>query len=54
MPVMGGEQMYQALKTLGVPARLVVYPGEHHVFARPSFILDLEARYSEWLKTYVN
>ena len=54
VPVMGGEQMYQALKTLGVPARLVVYPGEHHVFVRPSFIVDLEARYTEWLRTYVN
>ena len=35
VPVAGGEQMYQALRTLGVPAQLVVYPGEHHVLTRP-------------------
>jgi dipeptidyl aminopeptidase/acylaminoacyl peptidase len=53
VPVSGGEQMYQALKTLGVPATLVVYPGQHHVFTRPSFVKDLEERMSEWLHRYV-
>jgi dipeptidyl aminopeptidase/acylaminoacyl peptidase len=38
---------------LGVPARLVVYPGEHHVFTRPSFVVDLEARMSAWLGEYI-
>jgi dipeptidyl aminopeptidase/acylaminoacyl peptidase len=52
VPVSGGEQMYQALRTLGVPAQLVVYPGEHHVFTRPSFIKDLEERMSDWLNRY--
>ncbi|MDB6085598.1 MAG: WD40-like beta Propeller containing protein, partial [Gammaproteobacteria bacterium] len=41
VPISGGEQMYQSLRTLGVPARLVVYPNEHHVFTRPSFVKDL-------------
>ena len=27
VPILGGEQMYQALTTLGVPTELVVYPG---------------------------
>ncbi len=53
VPVIGGEQMYQALRTLSVPARLVVYPGEHHVFSRPSFVVDLEKRMATWLSTYV-
>ena len=53
VPVSGGEQMYQALKTLGVPATLVVYPGQHHVFTRPSFVKDLEERMSQWLQRYV-
>ena len=30
VPVQNSEQMYQALRRLGVPTRLVVYPGEHH------------------------
>ena len=53
VPVSGGEQMYQALRTLGVPAQLVVYPEQHHVFTRPSFVKDLEERMSDWLERYV-
>jgi dipeptidyl aminopeptidase/acylaminoacyl peptidase len=53
VPIIGGEQMYQALRTLGVPAQLVVYPGEHHVFTRPSFVEDLAERMSRWLDRYI-
>lgn len=53
VPIVGGEQMYQALRTLGVPAQLVVYPGEHHVFTRPSFVEDLAERMSGWLDRYI-
>jgi dipeptidyl aminopeptidase/acylaminoacyl peptidase len=54
VPIIGGEQMYQSLRTLSVPARLIVYPGEHHVFTRPSFVVDLAGRMSEWLGEYVH
>jgi dipeptidyl aminopeptidase/acylaminoacyl peptidase len=53
VPIIGGEQMYQSLRTLGVPAQLVVYPGQHHVFTRPSFVVDLAHRMSDWLDRYV-
>ena len=53
VPINGGEQMYQALRTLGVPAQLIVYPGQHHVFTRPSFLVDLAHRMSDWLDRYV-
>jgi dipeptidyl aminopeptidase/acylaminoacyl peptidase len=53
VPINGGEQMYQAMRTLGVPAQLVVYPGQHHVFTRPSFVVDLAHRMSDWLDSYV-
>lgn len=53
VPVGGGEQMYQALRTLNVPAQLVVYPGQHHVFTRPSFVKDLAERTSAWLDRYI-
>jgi dipeptidyl aminopeptidase/acylaminoacyl peptidase len=53
VPIIGGEQMYQSLRTLGVPAELVVYPGQHHVFTRPSFIKDLAERTSLWLDRYI-
>ena len=53
VPVAGGEQMYQALKTLGIPAQLVVYPGEFHVFTRPSFLMDRSQRYLAWMDRYL-
>jgi len=53
VPVAGGEQMYQALRTLGVPSRLVIYPGEYHVLTRPSFLVDRTRRYLEWMDRYV-
>ena len=30
VPLIHSEQMYQALRRLGVPTELVVYPGESH------------------------
>jgi dipeptidyl aminopeptidase/acylaminoacyl peptidase len=53
VPLAGGEQMYQALRTLGIPAQLVVYPGEYHVLTRPSFIVDRSRRYLEWMDRYL-
>ena len=53
VPVAGGEQMYQALRTLGVPAQLIVYPGEYHVLTRPSFLLDRFRRYLDWMDKYL-
>jgi dipeptidyl aminopeptidase/acylaminoacyl peptidase len=53
VPIIGGEQMYQSLRTLGVPAQLIVYPGQHHVFTRPSFVKDLAERMSVWLDRYL-
>lgn len=49
VPLNGGEQMYEALKSLQVPAELIVYPGQFHGFTRPSFIRD---RYERWFGWY--
>jgi len=53
VPIGGGEQMYQALRTLGVPAQLIVYPGEYHVLTRPSFLADRFRRYLDWMQKYL-
>lgn len=52
-PIINGEQLYQSLKWLGVPTLLVVYPGESHEIARPSFIKDYYERYLFWFGHYV-
>jgi dipeptidyl aminopeptidase/acylaminoacyl peptidase len=53
VPLVGGEQMYQALQTLHVPTELVVYPGQFHGFTRPSFIRDRYQRYFDWYDKWV-
>ncbi|HNP35524.1 MAG TPA: S9 family peptidase [Woeseiaceae bacterium] len=53
VPIIGGEQMYQALKSLGVPTQLVIYPGEYHTFSSPTFDKDVFERYAAWLGTYL-
>jgi dipeptidyl aminopeptidase/acylaminoacyl peptidase len=53
VPVVGGEQMYEALRTLGVPTALVIYPGQFHGLTRPSFIRDRLQRYLAWFDRYL-
>ena len=42
-----------ALKSLGVDAQLVVYPGQFHGISRPSFVLDRYQRYLGWYDKYL-
>jgi dipeptidyl aminopeptidase/acylaminoacyl peptidase len=53
VPILGGEQMYLALRTLGVPAQLIVYPGEYHTLTRPSFLKDRAERMAAWYTQYL-
>ena len=53
VPLAGSEQMYQALRAQGIPAQLVVYPGENHLFTRPSHIYDRIQRYLAWFDRYL-
>jgi dipeptidyl aminopeptidase/acylaminoacyl peptidase len=53
VPILGGEQMYQALKSLGRTTELVIYPGEFHEFTTPSHIQDRLRRYLAWYGHYV-
>jgi dipeptidyl aminopeptidase/acylaminoacyl peptidase len=53
VPILGGEQMYQALRSLGRPAELVVYPGQFHGFTRPSYIRDRYERWLAWWDKYL-
>jgi dipeptidyl aminopeptidase/acylaminoacyl peptidase len=53
VPIGGGEQMYQALRSLGVPTELVIYPGQFHLLTRPSYIQDRMERYLDWFGRYL-
>ena len=54
VPLAGGEQMYQALSSLGVPAQLVIYPNSNHGITRPSYQKDRIERYLAWYGKYLN
>jgi dipeptidyl aminopeptidase/acylaminoacyl peptidase len=53
VPIIGSEQMYQALRSLGRTTELVVYPGEYHGFTTPSHIKDRFERYLAWYAHFV-
>jgi dipeptidyl aminopeptidase/acylaminoacyl peptidase len=53
VPVQGSQQMYQALRSLGVDTQLIIYPNENHGIARPSYVKDRYERYLAWYEKYV-
>ena len=53
VPLLGSEQMYQALRSLGVDAQLVIYPGQFHSLTTPSYKKDRLERYLDWYARYL-
>ncbi len=53
VPIINSEQLYLALKRLGVPTELVVYPGEYHGIDTPSMADDLRRRYLAWFERHL-
>ena len=53
VPLLGGEQMYQALRSLGVETELVIYPNQFHGITIPSYKKDRLERYVAWYDKYL-
>ena len=53
VPIIGSEQMYQALKSLGVETRLVIYPGQFHGLTTPSYNRDRLERFLAWYDQFL-
>ena len=53
VPITQAEEMYTALRKLGVDATLARYPGEGHGFHRPVFIMDSNKRLFDWFDRYL-
>jgi dipeptidyl aminopeptidase/acylaminoacyl peptidase len=53
VPLLGGEQMYEALRSLGVDSQLVVYPNQSHGLTVPSYKKDRLTRYLAWYDKYL-
>jgi len=53
VPLVNSEQLYQALRRLGRTTELVIYPGQGHGIARPSYQKDRYERYLAWYGKFV-
>ena len=53
VPLSGSEQMYQALRSLGVATELVIYPDQRHSITVPSYRVDRLQRYVAWYEKYL-
>jgi dipeptidyl aminopeptidase/acylaminoacyl peptidase len=53
VPLAGSEQMYQALRSLGVETQLMIYPNQTHGISRPSYVRDRFERYLAWYDKYL-
>ena len=53
VPIEGSQQMYQALRSLGIDTQLIIYPNENHGIQRPSYQRDRMERYLAWYEKYL-
>lgn len=48
VPLHNSEQMYEALKSLGVDTQLIIYPEQSHDISKPTYLRDRLQRYLNW------
>jgi len=53
VPVGQAEELYSALRELGVPVELVVYPREGHQVRERDHVLDQRERILRWLAAHL-
>jgi dipeptidyl aminopeptidase/acylaminoacyl peptidase len=53
VPLLNSEQMYQALRSLGVPTRLIIYPNQFHGISKPSYQRHRWEQYLAWFGQYL-
>jgi dipeptidyl aminopeptidase/acylaminoacyl peptidase len=53
VPCSHSRLLYRALRERGVETDLMIYPGEGHVFGRPSVVRDMLERALSWLETHL-
>ena len=53
VPTPQGYEFWHALKAIGVPTELVIYPDEGHAIAKPEHQRDIEQRLLAWFDRYL-
>jgi dipeptidyl aminopeptidase/acylaminoacyl peptidase len=54
VPLINSEQLYQALRSLGRPTALIVYPGEYHELTKLTHLRDRLQRYLGWYDRFLS
>ena len=54
VPLIGSEQMYQALRHNNIDTKLLIYPDEHHGLSKPSNRIHRMDSYLNWYAKYLN
>ena len=53
VPLLNSEQMYQALRSLGLDTQLIIYPDQYHEISIPSYLRDILERYVVWYDRFL-
>jgi dipeptidyl aminopeptidase/acylaminoacyl peptidase len=53
VPLLNSEQMYQAVRSIGVDTQLVIYPGQFHSLSVPSYLRDRMQRQIDWYQRHL-
>ncbi|RZO26173.1 MAG: hypothetical protein EVA92_03320 [SAR86 cluster bacterium] len=53
VPLIGSEQMYQALRHNNVDTKLIIYPGENHGLSSPTNRIHRMNSYLDWYARYM-
>jgi len=48
VPLLNSQQMYQALRHLGLDTKLIIYPGQFHGISKPSYQMHRWGQYLQW------
>jgi dipeptidyl aminopeptidase/acylaminoacyl peptidase len=53
VPLLNSEQMYEAVRSIGVDTQLIIYPGQFHGLSVPSYLRDRLQRQIEWYQRHL-
>jgi dipeptidyl aminopeptidase/acylaminoacyl peptidase len=54
VPLLNSEQMYQAVRSVGVDTQLIIYPGQFHGLSVPSYLRDRLQRQIDWYERHLS
>jgi len=53
VPLLNSQQMYQALRHLGLDTKLIIYPGQFHGIGKPSYQMHRWGQYLYWYRDHL-